>query len=48
MTRERIVDGDGIVRNKSSGRILGIDIEKEKEGKERKRDVARDYLNCRA
>lgn len=41
-------DGDGIVRNKSSGRILGIDIEKEKEGKERKRDVARDYLNCRA
>lgn len=48
VTRERIVDGDGIVRNKSSGRILGIDIQKEKEGKERKRDVARDYLNCRA
>lgn len=40
--------------NKSSGRILSIDIQREKEGKKRaekrERDVvgARDYLNCRA
>lgn len=40
--------------NKSSGRILSIDIQREKEGKKRaekrERDVVgeRDYLNCRA